>query len=87
MLALAPSLQPPAIPKTMVAAPARPVTPEAIAILCLFTLAGLVWLAVGWAVMRGGKARPLTLTPAPGAWSASPVPPELHGGGDLATVA
>ena len=48
-----------------IAAPARPVSLEAIAALCLFALAGLIWLAVGWAVMRGGRASRLILPRSP----------------------
>ncbi len=51
------ALQPDPIPRPIVAAPVRPISPEAIAALCVFALAGLIWLAVGWAVMRGGSAR------------------------------
>ena len=58
---LAPARPLPSFPITRIAAgPARPVDAEAIAILCLFALAGLIWLAVGWAVMRSGKASPLS---------------------------
>ncbi len=38
------------------AAPARPVSLEAIGILCVFVLAGLIWLAIGGLVMRSGPA-------------------------------
>ncbi len=58
MLAPARHLQPLPIAKT-IALTARPVSVEAIAVLCVFVLAGLIWLAVGGAVMRSA-------TPAPG---------------------
>ena len=40
-------------------APARPLSLEAIGVLCVFVLAGLVWLAVGGLVMRSGASSPV----------------------------
>ncbi len=37
---------------TVSAAPARPVSLEAVAVLAVFVLAGLVWMTIGWMVMR-----------------------------------
>ena len=64
MLAPARHFQPLQIAKTIAAAPARPVSVEAIAALCVFVLAGLIWLAVGGAVMRSAAAahRPAKVT-------------------------
>lgn len=57
MLAPARHLQPLPIAKP-IALSARPVNVEAIAVLCVFVLAGLIWLAVGGALMRIGPAAP-----------------------------
>ncbi len=52
MLATASHLPALQVPRTGVAASGRAVSLGAVAILCLFLLAGLIWVAVGGAVMR-----------------------------------
>ncbi len=56
MLAMAPQLQPLPIPRTTALAPVRAISAGTVAILCLFLLAGLIWIAVGGAVMRAAHA-------------------------------
>ena len=52
------ALQLPPLPTTA-SAPVRPLSLEAIGVLCVFVLAGLVWLAVGGLVMRSGASSPV----------------------------
>ena len=56
MLAQAQQLTPLPIQKTIAMAPPRLAALGPILILCLFVLAGLIWLAIGGAVMRGAPA-------------------------------
>jgi hypothetical protein len=44
-------------PKTVAVASAQAVSIGAVMLLCLFLVAGLIWMAVGGAVMRAGSAQ------------------------------
>ncbi len=56
MFAQANQLTPLPIRKTIALAPARAAAVGPILILCLFVVAGVIWLMIGGAVMRGGPA-------------------------------
>jgi hypothetical protein len=57
MLAQAPQFPALPTPKTVAVASAQAVSIGAVMLLCLFLLAGLIWVAVGGAVMRAGSAQ------------------------------
>ncbi len=56
MFAQAHQLTPLPIPKTVAIASARAAALGPILILCLFVVAGVIWLMIGAAVMRGAPA-------------------------------
>jgi hypothetical protein len=57
MLAPTPQIQAFPLPKIGAVASARAVSIGAVMLLCLFLVAGLIWVAVGGAVMRAGSAQ------------------------------